>query len=224
MRLLGRTALLPVFLVLAPLASSASEISLETDEDRTLYALGFALARTLKPLAFSERELEIIVAGIRDSTLSHEPRIEVGQYAAKMRALSQTRKLVVAGFEKKEGTALVERMAKEAGAVRLPSGMVYRVIQEGSGESPSATDTVRVHYHGTLRDGNVFDSSLKRGPATFALNRVIKCWTEGVQKMKAGGKSLLTCPPDLAYGDRGQGGIPPGATLMFEVELLEIVN
>lgn len=224
MRLLGRTALLPVFLVLAPLAPSAGEISLETDEDRTLYALGFALARTLKPLAFSESELEIILAGIRDSTLSQEPRIEVSQYAGKVRSLSQNRKMVVVASEKNEAAALVERMAAEEGAVRLPSGMVYRVIQEGSGDSPSATDTVRVHYHGTLRDGNVFDSSLERGPATFLLNRVIKCWTEGVQKMKVGGKSLLTCPADLAYGDRGQGSIPPGATLMFEVELLEIVN
>jgi FKBP-type peptidyl-prolyl cis-trans isomerase len=104
--------------------------------------------------------------------------------------------------------------------------MVMQEIQPGSGASPSATDTVRVHYHGTLRDGTVFDSSVERGePATFALNRVIGCWTQGLQKMTVGQKSRLICPPELAYGDRGAGPkIPPGSALVFEVELLEIVQ
>lgn len=117
------------------------------------------------------------------------------------------------------------KAAAEAGAQVAPSGLVYRSLKDGSGASPAATDVVKVHYRGTFPDGKEFDSSHSRGqPATFPLNRVIKCWTEGVQKMKVGGKAKLTCPAAIAYGERGTPGgpIPPNATLMFEVELLGI--
>jgi FKBP-type peptidyl-prolyl cis-trans isomerase FkpA len=119
----------------------------------------------------------------------------------------------------------IDKAAAEPGAVKTDSGLVYRALKEGSGAQPRETDTVRVHYRGTFPDGKEFDSSLKRGePAEFPLNRVIKCWTEGVQKMKVGGKAKLTCPPQLAYGERGTGGgaIPANATLVFEVELLGV--
>jgi FKBP-type peptidyl-prolyl cis-trans isomerase FkpA len=108
--------------------------------------------------------------------------------------------------------------------VTTPSGLVYQSLREGTGASPGATDIVRVHYRGTLADGREFDSSYARKePAEFPLNRVIKCWTEGVQMMKPGGKARLTCPPQIAYGEKGAGGvIPPNATLMFEVELLDV--
>lgn len=114
--------------------------------------------------------------------------------------------------------------AKEAGAVVTASGLVYLSLSEGTGASPAATDTVKVHYKGTLPDGKEFDSSYKRGqPAEFPLNRVIKCWTEGVQHMKVGGKAKLVCPSAIAYGERGVSGlIPPNATLLFEIELLGI--
>ncbi len=115
--------------------------------------------------------------------------------------------------------------AAEPGAVVTPSGLVYRTVKEGTGASPAATDTVKVHYRGTFPDGREFDSSFKRNqPASFPLNRVIKCWTEGLQRMKVGGKARLTCPAAIAYGDRGAGGgeIPPGAVLRFEVDLLAI--
>jgi FKBP-type peptidyl-prolyl cis-trans isomerase FkpA len=114
--------------------------------------------------------------------------------------------------------------AQEAGAVVTASGLVYRSLLEGTGASPQATDRVKVHYRGTLPDGKEFDSSYQRNEAIeFRLNGVIKCWTEGVQKMKVGGKAKLTCPPAIAYGERGAGGvIPPNATLIFEVELLGI--
>ena len=115
--------------------------------------------------------------------------------------------------------------AKEPGAVVSASGLVYRSLKDGSGASPSATDSVKVHYRGTFPGGKEFDSSLARGkPAEFPLNGVIKCWTEGVQRMKVGGKARLTCPASIAYGERGAGGglIPPNATLHFEVELLGI--
>jgi FKBP-type peptidyl-prolyl cis-trans isomerase FkpA len=107
----------------------------------------------------------------------------------------------------------------------LSSGLVYQSLQEGSGAPPAATDTVRVHYRGTFMDGKEFDSSYKRGePTEFPLNRVIKCWTEGVQLMKPGGKARLTCPPAIAYGERGAGSgvIPPNSTLQFEIELLSV--
>jgi FKBP-type peptidyl-prolyl cis-trans isomerase FkpA len=117
------------------------------------------------------------------------------------------------------------RAAAEPGAVTTDSGLIYRVLKEGTGPSPVASDVVRVHYRGTFPNGKEFDSSYTRGqPASFALNGVIKCWTEGVQRMKVGGKARLTCPAAIAYGERGTPGgpIPPNATLHFEVELLAI--
>jgi FKBP-type peptidyl-prolyl cis-trans isomerase FkpA len=117
--------------------------------------------------------------------------------------------------------------AQEKGAVKTDSGLVYRILTEGKGPSPTADDTVRVHYRGTLTSGKEFDSSYKRGqPAEFPLKRVIKCWNEGVQKLKVGGKAKLTCPANLAYGDRDVGGglIPANSVLVFEVELLGIAT
>ena len=125
------------------------------------------------------------------------------------------------------GALLVAGLAHAQGAapVTLPSGLVYQSLKEGTGATPAATDTVRVHYRGTFPDGGKeFDSSYARNePTEFPLNRVIPCWTEGVQKMKVGGKAKLTCPAAIAYGARGAGGvIPPNATLQFEVELLGV--
>ncbi len=116
--------------------------------------------------------------------------------------------------------------AKEPGAVTTPTGLVYRSLKDGTGASPTAADTVKVNYRGTFPDGREFDSSYKRNePAQFPLGGVIPCWTEGVQRMKVGGKARLTCPAAIAYGSRGAGGsIPPNATLHFEVELLEIAK
>ena len=120
------------------------------------------------------------------------------------------------------GAAFAEKAAKEKGAVKTASGLVYRSLQEGKGARPAATSTVKVNYKGTFPDGKVFDQSAS-GPVSFPLNRVIRCWTEGVQLMRAGGKARLVCPPSIAYGERGAGGvIPPNATLVFEIELLAV--
>lgn len=118
----------------------------------------------------------------------------------------------------------IDKASREKGAVKTPSGMVYRSIKEGSGKSPTASSIVEVNYRGTLTNGKEFDSSYKRKQSiSFPLSGVIPCWTEGVQKMKAGGKAQLVCPPELAYGARGAGSdVPPNATLIFEVELLSI--
>ena len=120
--------------------------------------------------------------------------------------------------------AVAQAAAKEAGAVVTPSGLVYRSLKDGTGANPKATDTVKVHYRGTFPDGREFDSSYKRNEAIeFPLSGVIACWTEGVQRMKVGGKAKLTCPAAIAYGARGAGSaIPPNATILFEVELLAI--
>jgi FKBP-type peptidyl-prolyl cis-trans isomerase FkpA len=118
----------------------------------------------------------------------------------------------------------VDKAAKEKGAVKTSSGMVYKSMKDGKGKAPRATDTVEVNYRGTLTNGKEFDSSYKRHQSiSFSLSGVIPCWTEGVQMMKVGGKAKLVCPPELAYGSRGAGSdVPPNATLIFEVELLNI--
>ena len=120
---------------------------------------------------------------------------------------------------------LLDASAREPGAVVTPSGLVYRQLRAGFGASPTAADTVKVHYRGTLADGSEFDSSYKRNsPAQFPLGGVIPCWTEGVQRMKVGGKAKLTCPSKIAYGERGAGPIGPNTPLQFEVELLDIAK
>ena len=119
----------------------------------------------------------------------------------------------------------LQAQAAEPKEEKTTSGIAITTLKEGTGANPKASDTVKVHYRGTLENGNEFDSSYKRGqPATFPLNRVIPCWTEGVQKIKVGGKARLVCPPNLAYGNQNVPGIPPGSTLIFEVELLDIVR
>lgn len=144
----------------------------------------------------------------------------------KIRAACSAALLVLAPALAHAQNATVVAATQEPGAVATPSGLVYRSLKEGSGAQPKATSTVKVHYKGTFPDGREFDSSYARKePATFPLNGVIRCWTDGVQRMKVGGKAKLTCPPAIAYGDMGAGGvIPPNATLQFEVELLEIVR
>ena len=143
------------------------------------------------------------------------------QCAARLLSLAA---LTVAPLALAQSDAALAVSAKEAGAIVTKSGLVYRSLKDGAGSSPAATDKVKVHYKGTFPDGKEFDSSYKRNePTEFPLNRVIGCWTEGVQLMKVGGKAKLTCPASIAYGERGAGGvIPPNATLVFEVELLAI--
>jgi FKBP-type peptidyl-prolyl cis-trans isomerase FkpA/FKBP-type peptidyl-prolyl cis-trans isomerase FklB len=158
--------------------------------------------------------------------LNRQRQVDLAAYGTKIQELQRARASVVAAAEQKTGQALVDKAAAEKGATKTASGLVIVPIKPGTGASPKTTDRVKVHYHGTLADGAVFDSSVQRGePATFPLNGVIPCWTEALQLMKVGGKSRLVCPASVAYGDRGAPPrIKPGATLTFEVELLEIVK
>jgi FKBP-type peptidyl-prolyl cis-trans isomerase FkpA len=198
----------------------------QTEEQKTLYAIGLALSHGLAQFALTEAELELVKSGLTDGVLSRDKKVDLQTYGPKIQELQKTRASVVAANEKKTGQAFLDKAAAEKGATKTASGLVITTLKAGNGESPKATDKVKVHYHGTLIDGTVFDSSVQRKePATFTLNQVIPCWTEGVQRMKVGGKSRLVCPPEIAYGDRGAGGrIRPGSTLVFEVELLEIVK
>ena len=214
-----------VLVLLTAAAAPAAAQELKTDQDKTLYALGVALANQLTPFALSPAEVDLVKEGLTDAALNRPHRAEPKEYMGKIQELRTQRAAVVAAAEKKAGDAYMAKAAAEPGAKKLESGVIITTLTPGTGPSPKATDKVKVHYHGTLTDGTVFDSSVQRGqPATFALNSVIKCWTEGVQQMKVGGKSRLVCPSDVAYGDRGAPPrIKPGATLVFEVELLEIV-
>ena len=217
-----------IVMMLALLVTHAAPVAaqeLKTDQDKTLYALGVALANQLTPFALSPAEVDLVKEGLTDAALNRPHRAEPKEYMGKIQELRTQRAAVVAAAEKKAGDAYMAKAAAEPGAKKLESGVIITTLTPGTGPSPKATDKVKVHYHGTLTDGTVFDSSVQRGqPATFALNSVIKCWTEGVQQMKVGGKSRLVCPSDVAYGDRGAPPrIKPGATLVFEVELLEIV-
>jgi FKBP-type peptidyl-prolyl cis-trans isomerase FkpA len=217
-----------IAMMLALLVTHAAPVAaqeLKTDQDKTLYALGVALANQLTPFALSPAEVDLVKEGLTDAALNRPHRAEPKEYMGKIQELRTQRAAVVAAAEKKAGDAYMAKAAAEPGAKKLESGVIITTLTPGTGPSPKATDKVKVHYHGTLTDGTVFDSSVQRGqPATFALNSVIKCWTEGVQQMKVGGKSRLVCPSDVAYGDRGAPPrIKPGATLVFEVELLEIV-
>ena len=199
---------------------------LANDDQKTLYTLGVAISQSLKDFGLSEADLELVKSGLTDGVLKRPLKADMQTYGPKLQQLAQARSAAAAEGEKKAGAAIIAKAAAESGAKKTESGAIVTPIKEGSGAAPKAADTVKVHYQGTLTDGTIFDSSVKRGePATFPLANVIKCWTEGLQQMKVGGKSRLTCPADIAYGDRGSPPvIKPGATLIFEVELLDIVK
>ena len=206
-------------------AAGAAGPELKTEDQKTLYALGLVISQNLSSFNLNATELDAVLAGISDGVLKKDYKVEVQTYAPKITALQTARAGAAASVEKKAGQAYLDKAAAEKGATRTASGLVITTLKPGTGASPKATDKVKVHYHGTLTDGTVFDSSVQRGePASFPLSGVIKCWTEGLQLMKVGGKAKLVCPSDIAYGDPGRPGIPPGATLTFEVELLEIVK
>jgi FKBP-type peptidyl-prolyl cis-trans isomerase FkpA len=229
------------------------QVELETIDQKAFYGMGVAMAKmTEQQFAAFEptvEERELVIAGFRESYIDQMPRVDLEEINEELEAWAQTRiegaQLAKMTPEEREqavaekeaaaklveeavtvGAAYLAESAASEGAVQTDSGLVYVEIQAGEGESPAAENMVKVHYEGKLQDGTVFDSSVARGePAVFPLNRVIPCWTEGVQMMKVGGKARLVCPSDIAYGDNGAPPkIPGGAVLSFEVELLEIME
>ncbi len=198
--------------------------ALATEQDKTVYTIGVMLGRNLEQLNLTPAELEIVKKGMADSASGRKSEVDVNVYGPKLQEFAHSRVAAHAAGEKEKGKAFCDKAAQETGAVRTTSGLIFKSLKPGTGRAPLATDIVKVNYAGTLTDGTEFDSSAKNGgrPAEFKVNQVIPCWTEGVQRMKIGEKARLVCPPEIAYGDEGRPPvIPGGATLVFDVELLD---
>ncbi len=205
-------------------AGGGSAADPKTEDDKVFYALGLDIGKNIDVFALQPKEAELVKSGLDDAIAKRKPKIDLEKVRPKIYEMARKRQDAKAGAEKVKGKAAVEKAAKEPGAQQLPSGLVIKSLRPGTGASPNENDTVKVQYEGRLTDGTVFDSSYKRNePAEFPLKGVVRCWTEGLQKMKVGEKAQLTCPADIAYGDQGRPPtIPGGATLVFDVELIEI--
>lgn len=207
----------------APATGEASPAG--SEEEKALYAFGASLARYAAGMKLSEDEVKSLEKGLEDALLGRALEVDPRNYGPQLQKLITERRAAAAAEEKQASADFLTQEAAKPGVEKLSSGLLYQTVTEGTGAAPKATDRVKVHYKGSLRDGTEFDSSISRGePASFHLNRVVPCWTEGLQKMKVGGKARLVCPAELGYGERGvPGRIPAGAALVFEVELIEIL-
>jgi FKBP-type peptidyl-prolyl cis-trans isomerase FkpA len=219
--------LITAFVGLAGCAQAAQPVP-KTDDEKALYALGVILARNIQSFTLTDKELEMVKAGLADGARDKSTLDQAALEAVvpKLEELQKARLAEATTREKAAGAAFLAKAATEKDATKTASGLVIRTTQAGTGATPTASDVVKVHYTGKFVDGKVFDSSVERNePATFPLSGVIPCWTEAVQLMKVGGKATVVCPPELAYGEEGR---PPqmrgGATLVFDIELLEIVK
>jgi len=207
-------------------AASANEQPpvLETDDQKALYAVGYALSQNLTTLDLNPEELTLVQRGLSDGILKVDEPFDIQEFMPQLEQIFDGRVRAKIEREKAAGLAAVDAAKATEGATVLPSGAVYLETSAGSGAQPAMTDRVSLHYHGTFYNGDVFDSSVDKGePTEFALNQVVPCFGEGVAQMKVGGKATLTCPPEAAYGEAGRPGILPGTTLIFEVELLDVL-
>ena len=201
----------------------AADDELKTEEEKTFYYMGTMLGENLSRLKLTDAQLESVLRGIRESVKGTAIQLDDAIYQAKLQELAQQTFSAASAAEKLQSTKFLEKMAAEDGAIVTDSGIVIREIVAGTGNTPTVESVVKAHYHGTLRDGTVFDSSVERGqPFTASLSNVIQCWQEAITAMKEGGKSNITCPAEMAYGDRAAGKIPAGSALNFEVELISI--
>ena len=212
------TALLLLALSATPAAPAPAKApELKTEREKTLYALGVAASDSFKVFNLKPEELAVVQRGLSDSVLNRKIQVDMSVYRTKVNELA------AASYGDRSRAALVH-FAKEKGAVRSPSGLIYIPAVEGTGASPTPADRVKVEYEGKLPDGATFDSSRKQGGAVLApLADAIPCWKEGLQKMKVGGKARIVCPASIAYGDTGKPpSVPPKSTIIFDVELLAI--
>jgi FKBP-type peptidyl-prolyl cis-trans isomerase len=212
--------------VAAALAAPAAgaEAPLASELEKTLYAIGVRCGNDLVDFALDEAELEVVQRGLRDVALRRRPAVNEGAFRRRIDRLRGERVPAAIALERRLSAEFLARAAAAEGALALSHGALFFELRPGTGASPGAGDRVRVHFHGRLHDGSVFDSSVERGaPLVVPLSRMFPCWREGMQRMRAGGKSRLVCPPDTAYGDDGTPRVPRGAALDLEVELLAVL-
>lgn len=198
---------------------------LNTEDEKAFYSIGYHWASKLKSFNLSQNEIKAVLKGVAASSKGDKAEIDIQAYSAKVNTMLQSRRASVSVMTKEQGKKFIANYLKKNSKAKITkSGLVYETLKEGTGKSPKATNTIEVHYHGTLINGNVFDSSVQRNKKIeFPLNRVIQGWTEGLQLMKEGGKIKLIIPSELAYGDKGSPPkIPGGSTLIFEVELFTV--
>lgn len=236
-KMLFNSMLVGIFVVISSMSfaeESQTGSTQETDSEKTPsnidldlgYFFGFSFGNMLKEGGNKSVDLEALMRGMNDSLAGKTPALDEQQQVSVVEAVKKRRSTVQkqqATSQIESGENFLETNAKEDGVIQTASGLQYKVVEEGEGRNPAASDTVIVHYAGQLLNGVEFDSSIKRGePAEFALNQVIAGWTEGLQLMKAGGKTRFYIPSDLAYGPSGTRGIPPHSVLVFDIELIEI--
>lgn len=207
-----------------PEAAKAKD-SFKNDDERRAYTVGYLMGRNISPFNLNAAEVKAVQAGIADAAAAKAPGVDVRFYQPSINDMLAKRMSQAAETEKAKGKAYSDKWVKENKPKEIPGGGWYLETAPGTGPIPGKTETIKAHYRGTTVDGVEFDSSFSRGePTQFALNGVIACWTNGISMMKVGGKAKLVCPSDVAYGDAGRAGIKPGATLLFDVELVEIVK
>lgn len=210
----------------SPSSLTESSASLPNAEARTLYTLGQLISRTLDKFTLTNEDLEWVKAGLEDGVMRREPKVDLAAEADGLHKMQEARRVASVDRERAAGAAFIAAMAEAPGSTRHPSGLILQPLLAGAGERPDPNDHVRVHYEGRLIDGTVFESSRARGaPATLPVRGVIPCWSEALQSMRVGDRSRVVCPAELAYGDRGAPPvIKPGATLVFDIELLDVVR
>lgn len=206
-------------------APAAAKDSFKNDDERTIYTYGYLVAKNFAAFNLTPAEVKIVQTAIADSVSGAAPKVDVRFFQSRVKDLADKRAEAILVKEKEKGRVFAEKFVKENKPQAIPEGGWYLETKPGTGAAPSKTSVIKAHYRGTTVDGAEFDSSYSRGaPTEFGLDAVIKCWTNGITLMKAGGKAKLVCPSDAAYGDSGRPGIKPGATLIFDVELVEIVK